>query len=532
MEPPSQAEGSGLFMMASYNIRSGHNGGLESALRAMKLMGVNFGILLQTKLTKGVYTRWSSGYHVRATHVPSTWQGGISLFWRARDLYEVKEVEMQGPNVLSFLLVSGATRYYTVGCYIPPNDLITLTHIEQAWMACPKGCLPIVLGDLNINLTAPHNKCNETIAKQVDTMNLVDMSSRFRQRRGNNSNGQWTWWMRRGRRWVSSQCDYILGRAANLRQFRRVSIRMPFCHDSDHRALVAKIRAGRGEEMKKYRQRYQRFLLRIPRGPHTELVGAYEELRLDVIPFLHRERLANQWIPDKSWEVIDQQATLRRMGNLPLTNAHRISRKIKASLAANCKQHATNAASTVESHLGNGAMKEAWRALKGWYRAAENCLPPACPETIAKQTAKRMELYASAPPMGTPLPFNFPYFEIPDGVPTNNKIRAVVSGLKNGQAGGATVMQAEHVKAWLADIRHEEKAARENPGRIAEAEGGNLGKKWGIFVKMIQTIWDQGEIPMQMSWMVIVLIPKGGGNFRGIGILNPCWKVVEKIMVR
>jgi hypothetical protein len=151
---------------------------------------------------------------------------------------------------------------------------------------------------------------------------------------------------------------------------------------------------------------------------------------------------------------------------------------------------------------------------------------------MAKQTAKHVELYTRAPPMGTPLPFNFPYFEIPDGVPTDNKIRAVVLGLKNGQAGGATRMRAEHVKAWLADIRHEEKAARENPGRIAEVEGENLGKKWRIFVKMIQTIWDRGEIPMQMSWMVVVLLPKGGGDFWGIGLLDPCWKVVEKIMVR
>jgi hypothetical protein len=49
---------------------------------------------------------------------------------------------------------------------------------------------------------------------------------------------------------------------------------------------------------------------------------------------------------------------------------------------------------------------------------------------------------------------------------------------------------------------------------------------------LIQTIWDQGEISEQMSWMVIVLLPKGGGNFWGIGLLDPCWKVVEKIMVR
>ncbi len=34
-----------------------------------------------------------------------------------------------------------------------------------------------------------------------------------------------------------------------------------------------------------------------------------------------------------------------------------------------------------------------------------------------------------------------------------------------------------------------------------------------------------------MSWMVVVLLPKSGGNFRGIDLLDPFWKVVEKIMV-
>ena len=47
-EPPLRAEGSGSFTVASYNIQSGRNGGLESALQAMKLMGVDCGILLET----------------------------------------------------------------------------------------------------------------------------------------------------------------------------------------------------------------------------------------------------------------------------------------------------------------------------------------------------------------------------------------------------------------------------------------------------------------------------------------------------
>jgi hypothetical protein len=34
-----------------------------------------------------------------------------------------------------------------------------------------------------------------------------------------------------------------------------------------------------------------------------------------------------------------------------------------------------------------------------------------------------------------------------------------------------------------------------------------------------------------MSWMILVLLLKGGGNYRGIGLLDPIWKVVEKVMV-
>ncbi len=89
-------------------------------------------------------------------------------------------------------------------------------------------------------------------------------------------------------------------------------------------------------------------------------------------------------------------------------------------------------------------------------------------------------------------------------------------------------MKAEHIKVWLDEIQCEEKAAMENHGR--EADPG-AGHKWSIFIELIQAIWNRGEIPEQMSWMIVVLLPKGGGDFRGIGLLDPLWKVVEKVMV-
>ena len=58
-----------------------------------------------------------------------------------------------------------------------------------------------------------------------------------------------------------------------------------------------------------------------------------------------------------------------------------------------------------------------------------------------------------------------------------------------------------------------------------------LGDKWRIFVWLMQVIWEQGCMPEQMKWEIIILLPKGGGDYRGIGLLDPFWKVVEKIMV-
>ncbi len=130
--------------------------------------------------------------------------------------------------------------------------------------------------------------------------------------------------------------------------------------------------------------------------------------------------------------------------------------------------------------------------------------------------------------MGVALPHNFLHFEISNNMPTDSEIRTVVRGLQNRQATRATGVRAKHLKGWLDKIQHNEKAARENPGR-ERADPGAV-HKWGIFVELIQAIWERGGVPEQMSWMVIVLLPKGGCNFWGIGLLDPFWKVVEKIM--
>jgi hypothetical protein len=89
---------------------------------------------------------------------------------------------MRGPNIITFVVVPKGKHYYAVGCYIPPTDLTTLTHVKAAWTECPKGHIPILLGDLNIKLVTPWNEQDELIAEHVgDVMGLVDMSCQFKQ---------------------------------------------------------------------------------------------------------------------------------------------------------------------------------------------------------------------------------------------------------------------------------------------------------------------------------------------------------------
>ncbi len=56
------------------------------------------------------------------------------------------------------------------------------------------------------------------------------------------------------------------------------------------------------------------------------------------------------------------------------------------------------------------------------------------------------------------------------------------------------------------------------------------GDKWNALVRLVQAVWDEGKIPIQLGWVVTVLIPKGGGNYCGISLLEPIWKVVKRVM--
>ena len=128
--------------MATWNIITGRGGGLEAACRALPALGVDLALLQETKLTGGVYTRNAFGYRVVASDAPSAQQGGVALVWREEHPeFEVEEVKIRHPNVLSFEMKTGMTRYYVVGCYLPPSSPIkeALEPVVAALRDAPRG---------------------------------------------------------------------------------------------------------------------------------------------------------------------------------------------------------------------------------------------------------------------------------------------------------------------------------------------------------------------------------------------------------
>ena len=63
-----------------------------------------------------------------------------------------------------------------MGIYTPPTNTMGVGDLRAAWEAYLTGCVPIVLGDLNINFRDPQNKREELIADLLNNINLIEMS--------------------------------------------------------------------------------------------------------------------------------------------------------------------------------------------------------------------------------------------------------------------------------------------------------------------------------------------------------------------
>jgi hypothetical protein len=137
---------------------------------------------------------------------------------------------------------------------------------------------------------------------------------------------------------------------------------------------------------------------------------------------------------------------------------------------------------------------------------------------LRKLTNEYKDLYCATLPTGNLIQTHITQCTINDELPDETEIADAVRKLKNGKAPGHSGIRAEHLKQLL------NQAKRENA-----TEEDRLG--WEQTCNTIRQLFETGYIPQEISWSILVLIPKAsGGTPRGIGLLEMIWKVCSSII--
>jgi hypothetical protein len=158
---------------------------LAAALKGLREMGVGCCVLTETKLTNERFLKRTSGYCVILSKTMSPQQGGVTLLSEeGHKDFEVKEVTIVSPNLLTFQLVTGEEGYFMMGVYIPPADTTGVDHLRVAWAARPINCKPLLLGDFNIDFRTSRTEREEIIADFLNKINVFNMSCKYIQRKG------------------------------------------------------------------------------------------------------------------------------------------------------------------------------------------------------------------------------------------------------------------------------------------------------------------------------------------------------------
>ena len=131
------------------------------------------------------------------------------------------------PNIVRFQLATGNTGkrwWYIVGCYLDPNDTLTVDCFVAALKEGPRGAELLVAGYSNVKLSEPEgDRRGEDIAAAMATEGIKDISAHFLLHQRSWCRDGRIWSMIRLGREVRSRTDYILGTYCRL--FWNVSVR-------------------------------------------------------------------------------------------------------------------------------------------------------------------------------------------------------------------------------------------------------------------------------------------------------------------
>ena len=514
----------GALRLCALNILDGRRNRLNAALRCMRQMNIDLAVLSETKFHNGFYTRCAEGYQVIGSEAGRD-IGGVAVAYRQSDLFSVESPMVFGRNVLRVTLVSGQRRWYVIAAYIPPSETsgATLAMLQRAHRSIPNARWPIiVMGDLNVDTRCPRGAGGAGLDRRMQTDALLStwgvtsLCDRFLgpiRRLGQ----RWTWARRMGDLRVRSACDHVL--TDTPAGFRNCQRRFPR-YETDHLALVATLRVGNPREHRRYVRGRERF----PLPPPTLEQSSEADLLLSTLRENRTKRgtgngRRQSWISEETWSWIDAKAMARRRGDS--AELRRLKPLVKRGLRRDRKARAYAAARTAEAFLDQNEIRNAFNAIKGWYREAGPRPPkPSC-DDIEAVRREQQELHRHRDLEEPPIPVHVVPAAVPDGPPTDDEINRAVRCLKTGKAAGPTGITAEDLKEWFeGSMPTDEREAIPRCVRL-----------WGHVCDLVRRCFTDGEIPRQFCESILVLIPKAEpGAFRGIALLDVVYKLASSVI--
>jgi len=220
-------------------------------------------------------------------------------------------------------------------------------------------------------------------------------------------------------------------------------------------------------------------------------------------PMTAEKRARKLWISDETWKLVDECAALLCSPNHTQAEAHQLNHHVKQAFKADRTRRAEAAGAAIEADMQKGDLQGALKWAKAWYRHAGDCPPKPLRHNLRAVTVEYHDLYMEQPPLGAPIPVLVEPFAVLDDCLSEEEIACMVHRLQKGKAPGPLRMRTDHLKEWLAAAQRDEK-----PDDCL----------WCILVDLVQHVHETGDLPSELPWETMVLLPKGSRGYRGIGL--------------
>jgi hypothetical protein len=218
------------------------------------------------------------------------------------------------------------------------------------------------------------------------------------------------------------------------------------------------------------------------------------------------------WMSEQTWQAFGFLANVQR-GRENQEAEQAAHEVVQVSVNFDRRQRLVNTSKLVEQAMENHDVHGAYQILQRWYKASTGKVPKPSRADLDTVHAKFTALYTEQP-IGLPFTSHDDSARnlVDDTIPGADEIAEACKKLRLLAAPGPSGLTAFDLRRFLFN-----------------SEEGKEVERWKEVVSVVQQDFN-GQLPVQLQWSALVLLPKPDGGVRGIGLLEVMWKLITKVI--